>query len=84
MCEIYMVDCCIDDGMKGENYILGIYDSFDLAKQEIFNFLEEGDSIVEYSFENGLYEVLAKNMHFQININAVKINETKIPRVLKK
>ena len=81
MTEIYSVEGSIEDGMRGISFELGIYDSLDIARQEIKSFLDKyliGEYMIEKNSDDS-YDICTKNMIFCIYIRKIKLNKTEIP-----
>jgi len=70
--DLFIVDGSIDDTMRGISFTLGIYDSFNMAQQELINFIKD----YEYEMYNDAYLVSTGKFHFSIGITKEKINKT--------
>lgn len=84
--DIFLVECDIEDGMKGEHVILGIFNNENLAHEYVTKLLKEKNCDIHSA--DGWYSATYTNSersyyHFGISITKYIANETTIPFFMK-
>lgn len=77
--DIFVVNGCIDDGMRGIPFILGYFDSFNLAEKQLLDFIEKLNFEKTVEKSGNHYSISSFKMFFNIGIETQQINKIYIP-----
>ena len=83
---MYLVGCDIEDGMKGEHVILGIFDNESLAHEYVVRLIKEKECDIHTAdkYYSATYTNKDKQYyHFVISITKYKLNDVIIPNFMK-